>query len=100
MHLNYPLGFGLVRWLAGRSGADHEVPGALSTEEIDDFIVRMREYRPDSIDEFLEEEERADIGRYMLASALKRHESLDVLLGYGGSPGWYKRVFNALLDGQ
>ena len=99
-HLNYPLGPELVQWLAGRSGADHEVPGELSAEEIDDFLTRMKEYRPDSIDEFLEIEERADIGRYMLASALKRHESLDLLLGFSGSPGWYTRVFNALLDGQ
>ncbi len=61
----------------------------------------MRDYNPGSIDEFLEIEERADIGRYMLASALKRHESLDRLLGFSsGNPGWYTRVFDALLDDE
>ncbi len=99
MHLNYPLGFGLVQWLAGERGAVHEVPGALSAEEIDGFLERMRDYNPGSIDEFLEIEERADIGRYMLTSALKRQEVLGRLL-ISGEPGWYTRVFDALLDGQ
>ncbi len=98
-HLNYPLGFGLVQWLAGERGAAHEVPGALSAEEIDGFLERMRDYNPGSIDEFLEIEERADIGRYMLVSALKRHEHLETLL-ISGIPGWYTRVFDALLDGH
>ena len=81
----YPLGFGLVQWLAGQSGVHHEVPGTLSAEEIDGFLARMRDYHPGSIDEFLEIEVRADIGRYMLVSALKRHENLDRLLNQWGA---------------
>ena len=40
MHLNYPLGFGLVRWLAEQRGADHEVPDAPLPMVADGSVAR------------------------------------------------------------
>lgn len=99
-HCEYPMGSQLVARLAAlrHSNELDNLPEGWTREEADDFLVRLARSGHYSIDAFLEvNPEQADLGKYLIARELKKHEIVDKLYPPNNS-GWYQPLLNALLD--
>jgi hypothetical protein len=102
MHVGYPLGGELVNSLCGQRNSElnNDLPLALdwTSDDVNRFLTRLSRAGHYSIDAFLESvPEQADLGKYLLARELKRHENIDKLFSPNDS-GWYQHLFNRLLD--
>ena len=99
-HVGYPLGSALITDLCNNrgSGAEGEYPNNWTVEETDAFITRLSRAGYYSIDAFLETvPEFSEMGKFLLAKEIKRHENLNSLFPPANS-GWYQHLFNSLLD--
>lgn len=100
IHVGYPLGSDLINNLCKNrsTGKKGEYPNDWSGEEVDAFITRLSRAGYGSIDTFLETvPEQSEMGKFLLANEIKRHEYLDSLFPPNSS-GWYRYLFNCLLD--
>lgn len=98
-HIGYPLGSKLVSDLAGLRGtaALDGLPEGWTRADAEDFLTRLSRSGHSSIDAYLESrEERAPLGKYLIARELKKHEDVDRLFPPHDS-GWYQYLFNQLL---
>lgn len=100
VHVGYPLGGDLVNDLCRQRNSDlyNDLPMHWTTEDVDRFLTRLSRSGHYSIDAFLETvPDQADLGKYLIARELKRHEDIDRLFS-PNNPGWYQYVFNRLLE--
>ncbi|MFK5892319.1 MAG: hypothetical protein QM504_03760 [Pseudomonadota bacterium] len=100
VHVGYPLGGGLVDDLCRQRNSDlnNDLPMHWTPEDADRFLTRLSRSGHYSIDAFLETvPDQADLGKYLIARELKRHEDIDRLFS-PNNPGWYQYVFNRLLE--
>jgi hypothetical protein len=73
-HLKYPLGRGLVENIYELKGKIEESPW--SENELNTFFDNLREYEPDSIDEYLSRQQKRkmtsqiDIGKFLISRVL------------------------------
>ncbi len=98
----FPSGWGLVQRICAAS-EDKEVcallekldPGRL---DIKHFASSLRKSAKLSVDAFLEHQgpTMLDIGKFMIAAALVPCENEDNLFATGGSPGWYRLLFEKM----
>jgi hypothetical protein len=99
-HLKYPLGRGLVENIYELKGKIEESPW--SENELNTFFDNLREYEPDSIDEYLGRQQKrkmisqVDIGKFLISRVLKDNESKEKLFH---DSGWYRILRNYLMDG-
>lgn len=99
-HVGYPLGATLINDLCNNrgTGKEGEFPNDWTVDDTDRFITRLSRSGYYSIDAFLETvPDFAEMGKYLLAREIKRHESIDRLFPPNNS-GWYQYLFNSLLD--
>ena len=100
VHVGYPLGRDLVNVLCGQrsSPAHDDLPMNWKPEDVDRFLTRLSRAGHSSIDAFLETvPDQSDLGRYLMAREMKRHENIDRLFPPHDS-GWYQYLFNCLLE--
>lgn len=100
VHVGYPLGGDLVNDLCRQrnSDLDNGLPMHWTAEAANSFLTRLSRAGHYSIDAFLETvPDQADLGKYLIARELKRHEDIDKLFS-PNNPGWYQYVFNRLLE--
>jgi hypothetical protein len=99
-HLKYPLGRGLVENIYELKGKIEESPW--SENELNTFFDNLREYEPDSIDEYLSRQQKRkmtsqiDIGKFLISRVLKENELKEKLFH---DSGWYRILRNDLMDG-
>lgn len=100
-HLGYPLGRDLVKEIYKLKGKINE--SSWSEGELNTFFDHLREYEPDSIDEFLERQQnrkmtsQVNIGKFLISCVLKDNESKEKLFH---DSGWYKKLRDYLMDGD
>ena len=100
VHCGYPLGGQLVSQLSRLRGSPEldSLPGGWTRDEAEDFLTRLSRSGHYSIDAFLESNrEQADLGKYLIARELKKHEDLEALFPPNNS-GWYQYLLNRLLS--
>ncbi len=100
IHAGYPLGSALINDLCNNrgTGAEGEYPNGWTVEDTDGFITRLSRAGYYSIDAFLETvPELSEMGKFLLAKEIKRHENLNSLFPPSNS-GWYQYLLNSLLD--
>lgn len=100
IHAGYPLGMALINDLCSNRGAVKEggYPNGWTVEETDKLITRLSQAGYYSIDAFLETvPDLAEMGKFLLAREIKRHEYLDRLFPPNSS-GWYQYLFNSILE--
>jgi len=100
IHVGYPLGATLINDLCNNRGTGEkgEYPNNWTVDETDRFITRLSRAGFYSIDAFLETvPDLAEMGKFLLAREIKRHENIDRLFPPNSS-GWYQYLFNSLLD--
>lgn len=98
--VGYPLGAQLVNDLCRQrnSGTNNDLPMNWTVEDADHFLTRLSRAGHYSIDAFLETvPDQADLGKYLMAREMKRHENIDRLFPPNDS-GWYQYLFNCLLE--
>jgi len=99
-HLKYPLGRDLVKDIYELKGKIKE--SSWSENELNTFFDHLREYEPDSIDEYLGRQQKRnmtsqiDIGKFLISHVLKKNESKEKLFS---NSGWYRILRNYLMDG-
>jgi len=99
-HVGYPLGATLINDLCNNrgTGAEGEFPNNWTVDDTDRFITRLSRSGYYSIDAFLESApDLAEMGKFLLAREIKRHEHIDRLFPPSSS-GWYQYLFNSLLE--
>jgi hypothetical protein len=97
-HIDYPLGLQLIRGICDIAGSvrQHPPPGH-TADNVDDFIVRLKEDDPNSIDTFLARNpDDIQLGKFFIARVLKQYESRDRMTA--GRAGWYRSLFDAIVD--
>lgn len=100
VHVGYPLGSALINNLCQqhRVGSDNDLPINWTVDDSDRLVTRLSRAGYYSIDAFLEKvPDQADLGKYLIARELKRHEIMDALFP-SNNAGWYQYLFNRLLD--
>ena len=99
-HVKYPLGSQLISNLCKKpgTGAEGEFPLDWTLRDAEKFVTRLSRSGYYSIDAFLETvRDQADIGKFLIARELKRHEQMSELFPPADS-GWYQYLFNRLLE--
>lgn len=100
VHCGFPLGIQLINDIARmhNDGQQLRLPSGLHSDDVKTFIKRLSRSAHYSIDAFLETVPGSmDIGKYLIASRLKRLESVDRLFPPHDS-GWYQYLFNCLVN--
>jgi hypothetical protein len=70
-----------------------------TAQDADNFLTHLGRSAHYSIDAFLETvRDQADLGKYLMAREMKRHEDIKTLFPPSDS-GWYQYLFNRLLEG-
>lgn len=98
-HCGYPLGVELIGQIVQlhRNHNGISLPQCWKRDDVDRFVTRLSRSGHYSIDAFLESlQSETDLGKYLIAYALKRLEILDHLFSPNES-GWYQYLFNSLL---
>jgi hypothetical protein len=99
VHCEYPLGLKLISQLSKLKFTWHqnEIPDKWSFNDVTIFLTRLSRSGHYSIDAFLETNiVDADLGKFLIAYELKKHEIIDNLFPPSDS-GWYQYLFNRLL---
>lgn len=98
VHVEYPLGKNLVNDLCRNSDGFANLPMNWTDIDVGHFLTRLSRAGHYSIDAFLETvPDQSDLGKYLIAREMKRHENIDRLFPPYES-GWFQYLFNCLLE--
>lgn len=99
-HAGYPVGDELIRDLSALRGtpALDDLPMGWSSTDANDFLTRLSQAGYYSIDAFLENNPGlVELGKFLIARELKRHEIIDNLFPPNAARSWYQYLLNVLL---
>ena len=103
-HLEYPLGNVLLQLVCQVNGKPEfaGVQERFGADHVRAFVTHMAECGDSSIDAYLARCEPSDLamGKYLIAAHLKQYERKRELTMEGIGGGWYRDLFNALVDGD
>lgn len=102
LHCDYPLGAVLINDVVNmhENGELTPLPDQYAEDDVERLVTRLARSGYYSIDAFLEDaHEHTGLGKYLIASVLKRKENLSRLFPPYKS-GWYQYLFNSLLGSE